>query len=460
MKFSLDFFKSEKRKELEELQIKEAKLKIAVLEKESKQIDKIWQQPIQIEVRKPYLNLKLVNNVLTIILNDGNILSKPNATQEDFIKARIATDESELFLITSSSEGLQEKREHEAKIAAIAKTIEGIDILRGLQDFDVEGNTVYLRGTRRSIPQLLVDEFAQLATKYKDSQVILESTDEYLALKRFFLWCCLNPRSEVADKLYGFLVKNSFRITKQGFFVALRNVVTVEKDNELVKFVSNSYNKVKAVWKKRAVDYYVWQEDDGSYIFNKLDLSNSNGISKFHGNLEELYLDLPNMAQNRFTDAHTHSFDIRIGQVVSMPPEECSWSTADCAEKGLHFTSDHINYVGCGDTSVLTLINPMKVVGIGELKGRCYEYLPIMTVPSNESTTILHDLDFDTLELDEDFAIRELEGLAEKAKDGFAKEAKKYEFNIPTLSSRELSNIVASLDDMKASISTRVSEIV
>src|SRR6185295_15948673 len=74
---------------------------------------------------------------------------------------------------------------------------------------------------------------------------------EYTALKRFFMWACLNPRAEVADKLYDFLVRNSFRITKQGFFTALRNVVTVEKDNELVKFVSNSYNKVKAVWKKR-----------------------------------------------------------------------------------------------------------------------------------------------------------------------------------------------------------------
>lgn len=82
-----------------------------------------------------------------------------------------------------------------------------------------------------------------------------------------------------------------------------------------------------------------------------------------------------------------------------------------------------------------------------------------MTVPTEESTTLLHDLDFDTLELDEDFAIKELEGLTEKAKDGFAKEAKKYEFNIPTISSKEINKIIASLDEMRASISARVSEI-
>ena len=126
------------------------------------------------------------------------------------------------------------------------------------------------------------------------------------------------------------------------------------------------------------------------------------------GNLKDLYIDLPNRHENRFTDDWTKTFDIRIGKPVSMPKEECNWSTQDCAAAGLHF-ADQIHYVGCGDQSVLVLINPMKVVGIGEHKGRCYEYLPIMTVPREEATSILHDLRFDTLQLDEDYAIRELD---------------------------------------------------
>jgi hypothetical protein len=142
-----------------------------------------------------------------------------------------------------------------------------------------------------------------------------------------------------------------------------------------------------------------------------------------------------------------------------MPQEECNWSTQDCAAAGLHFTADQIHYVGCGDQSVLVLINPMKVVGIGQHKGRCYEYLPIMTVPREEATSILHDVSFDTLELDEDYAIRELESLIEKVQAGFVAEANKYEFNLPTLSSRELKNIVASLDEMKREITKRVTII-
>jgi hypothetical protein len=309
------------------------------------------------------------------------------------------------------------------------------------------------------------------------------------------MWCCLNPRAEVANDLYDFLNKNSFRITKQGFFVALRNVVTLHGGTELVEFISNAYNKVKAVWKKSPDDYTIFLENgeyklvhrenlykmqivecddcggDGEYLDEyqniyvtcgscegegQYEMAVSINHGEIIGGLTELYLDLPNRAENRFTDAHTRTFDIRIGRVVNMPPEECNWNTADCGHAGLHFTADHINYVGCGDTSVLILINPMKVVGIGEHKGRCYEYLPIMTVPTEESTTILHDLDFDTLELDEDYAIRELQNLADKAKEGFVTEASKHQFNIPAMTYVQIENIVASLDEMRNSISKRV----
>ncbi len=115
--------------------------------------------------------------------------------------------------------------------------------------------------------------------------------------------------------------------------------------------------------------------------------------------------------------------------------------------------------MGCGDTSVLTLINPMKVVGIGEHKGRCYEYLPIMTVPAVEATKILHDIDFDTLELDEDYAIHELENLEAKVKEGFVAETTKHEFNLPAISTEEIGAIINDLASMKKKIAQRVVRI-
>jgi hypothetical protein len=345
----------------------------------------------------------------------------------------------------------------------------------------------------------------------EDFNTQLNNDDNYVALKNFFMWCCLNPRAEVAHELYRFLAENSFRITRQGFVVALRNVVTLHGSPELVHFISNAYNKVKAVWKKNPSEYTVFLEN-GEYklvhddklttteTHTSTDCPECNGAGGWYGEFDEeidddewedceacqgggeiepytysvivpvdhgekigslvdLYLDLPNRAENRFTDDWTKTFDIRIGQVTSMPKEDCNWSTQDCMAAGLHFTSKQIHYVGCGDQSVIVLINPMKVVGIGQHKGRCYEYLPIMTVPREEATRILHDAEFDTITLDEDYAIRELESLADKVKDGFAAESRKYEFNLPAISAAEITNIVNSLSEMKTSISKRVSTI-
>jgi len=101
----------------------------------------------------------------------------------------------------------------------------------------------------------------------------------------------------------------------------------------------------------------------------------------------------------------------------------------------------------------------MKVVGIGQHKGRCYEYLPIMTVPREEATQILHDVSFDTLQLDNDFSIRELDNLEEQVKEGFAVESKKYNFNLPGITSEEIKKIILSLDEMKNAIFNRVKNV-
>jgi hypothetical protein len=451
-----------------------------------------------VPVVKPYLNIKIVNDTLTIVLNDGSIITKSSATSEDFNKARDCKTEACLLELVGSPEVQSERRKAEAEYEKAKAIQRGAEYLATLKEFEMKNKALYLKGINRSLPPLLVEEFLDVVGRYGNTD-----NDEFNALHRFFMWCCLNPRAEVADKLFNFLKKNSFSITKQGFFVALRNVVTLHGGTELVQFVSNAYNKVKAVWKKKPDDYLVFLKD-GEYkmvaksIFEELEpctfcdgsgtvpcesdeydededcygedscecpeCSGSGTVYKHCdaeygeeiGNLTELYLDLPNRAENRFTDAHTRTFDIRIGKPVSMPMDKCRWNTDDCGAEGLHFTSDEIHYVGCGDTSVLVLINPMKVVGIGQSKGRCYEYLPIMTVPTEEATEILHDLDFDTLELDESYAVRELENLAEKAKEGFTAEAKKYDFNLPALSAIEVYTIVKSLDEIKQEISKRI----
>lgn len=416
----------------------------------------------------------LVNDNLTIMLNDGQMFHKSGATEEEYHAVSNASSIEEIETVIGNIKGKEDRVKEKAEQKRLKAVKEGFNILKTMSTFKIKDNKLYLRGIKRTIPPLLAEKFVEIVYKVqesnKDSRETLDALcnkdEEFLSFKRFFMWCCLNPRAEVAKELYRFLNENSFRITKQGFFVALRNVVSLEANNgsnEKVKFVSNAYNKIKAVWKKKPKEYVVYQTINGGYSFTKSSTVSTPKFQNAHhtvvGNLEDLYLDLPNMSENRFTDDWTKTFDIRVGQVVEMPKEKCNWSTQDCAAAGLHFTADQIHYVGCGDTSMLILINPMKVVGIGTHKGRCYEYLPIMTVPRDEATQILHDGDFDTLEIEEQYALEQLKNLKSIVKEGFAKESEKEQFNLSPISSSELNILVEDLKEMKKELQKRVVNI-
>jgi len=222
---------------------------------------------------KLYLNAKLVNDTLIVVKTTGEILCKASATKEDFQDVLDARSIDDLYNVMFSTEVRQERLVNEAETNRIKAIQKGIDTLRSLPDFTIEGNTVFLTGTSRSLPQLLVEKFIEVVDRVSNEPCTevfhaqLNNDEEYQSLKRFFMWCCLNPRAEVANELYRFLSENSFRITKQGFFVALRNVVTLHGSPELVHFISNAYNKVKAVWKKNPNEYTVFLENGEYMIF-------------------------------------------------------------------------------------------------------------------------------------------------------------------------------------------------
>ncbi len=416
------------------------------------------------KIERPYVTVKLVNDSLVVVMKDGNIFTKPNATEKDYNWVRDSYTIEEILAVIEDKVVAREIKETKKEAEKLTNLVEGFKLLEQLVDFTSDGDVMYLTGTKRTIPPLLLNKFAQVVGKHKftnfqELEHDLKEDDEYQGLKNFFMWCCLNPRAEVADSLYNFLDRNGMKITKQGFFVALRNVVEVNGagNSNLIQFISNAYNKVKAVWKKDPSSYYVLSKADDSF---ELVCSAEVPITiDMVGNLTKLYLDLPNMSQNRFTDNWTRTFDIRLGQVVSMAKEAADWSTQDCATAGLHFAGHTAPYVLCGDTTVFTLHNPMKVVGIGREKGRCWEYLPFMTTNIHEADAIMNSDDFDFLQLDEEYAIRELEDLAERVKEGFTAETSKYNFNLPSISTAEINSIVLSLNEMKNSITKRVSII-
>ena len=100
-----------------------SKIENAVEKTISKKIESLMEQEdndlptgsdYDVDRNKPYLGIKLVNDVLTIVLSDGSILTKTNATDSDYHKAVSATSQTELYRICSTQEVYDERRKQEA----------------------------------------------------------------------------------------------------------------------------------------------------------------------------------------------------------------------------------------------------------------------------------------------------------------------------------------------------------
>lgn len=86
------------------------------------------------------------------------------------------------------------------------------------------------------------------------------------------------------------------------------------------------------------------------------------------------------IVNSNYLDRHSRTFDNRVGNVVSMPREECDNSSRALCSKGLHFCSkDYFPTFGIydGDHLLIIKINPADVVSIPENqagKGRTWRY--------------------------------------------------------------------------------------
>lgn len=140
--------------------------------------------------------------------------------------------------------------------------------------------------------------------------------------RNFWTLMSLNTDEECRNRLYSFLVRHGMVIGRSGFFVAYRNVVPTDK-----------------------------KDKDGNKIY---------------------------------TDDHSHSTEIVIGNMVSIPREECDSNSKVTCSKGLHAANkDWLTKNYCGSIGMVILINPCDVVAVPEDetnnygKLRCCSYLPI-----------------------------------------------------------------------------------
>jgi hypothetical protein len=137
--------------------------------------------------------------------------------------------------------------------------------------------------------------------------------------RNFWTLMSLNPDERCRKNLFWFLNKNGLVISRCGFFVAYRNA-----------------------------DFKCIDED---------------GV--------EVY-----------TDAHTHKMSIRIGEIVTMPREDCDTVQENTCSRGLHLGAQWWLQRGYfGNQGLVCLCNPADVVAVPPLddygKLRTCAYLPI-----------------------------------------------------------------------------------
>ena len=454
--FSLKWFRSNNQEKLEKLELEKKEKELELLNLQLK------------ESKKLYKVLSLVNNNLTVVLQDGSIISKSNATENDVQEIKLATSESEILRIVKDVNIQQEKVTEQLTREEIDMYSEGFELFQYLDDFYTEKNTVYLSGTNRSLPDLLVKKFIKIIDKYKNCpseylQDALNNDEEYLSHKKFFMWCCLNPNAQSAEDLYEFLEKHNMKIDRHGNFYAYRRVKTVGNDSkELVDFISNAYNKIKAIWKKSPKKFkVVTVPDSNKYELKQYDFNVEDTEYVCLGDLEYLYLNLPNMQENRYTSAHTGKEDYRVGNVISMPRDEGDDNNSISCSMGFHAASKEYDYSGFGDQDILVIINPMDVLAVpkGEVgKLRTCRWFFAMTLEKDERY-ILDEEDFNVLELGDIYNEKCFEDIEEHVKNGFTEEVKRHTFTLPTLSSKELSRIINSLEEMSNVINNRVVDL-
>jgi len=343
MNFNFDWLLSPKRKKLLEQQVKNEEMRASLLEKQLASVDEQIKESLEIK-QKLYKKLMVIDQAVFVTLHDGTVFSDSAGGKELYEKVKncySVSDIISLFLpkevIITSVDNVETRQEKEL-------VREEWGCLENHPDFEVKDNEIYLKKLPMPLPAVIIAAFIEIVEKMNlawidplySGREYEELLTQYNSLELFTFKLALNPIESSREDALKFIRNQDIRITSLGNLIMYRGIVSVgESDKELSKFVSTEYFKVKK-WKKSPANYYVWGEDDGSFTLYKGEpIQQSDGIGHNMGNLQELYNNLGSLEENRYTDAHTRTMDIRIGAVYSIPEEEVDIDSREDCSAGL-----------------------------------------------------------------------------------------------------------------------------
>jgi len=351
-----------------------------------------------------------IDSTVTVITDDGQVITSSNCSEELFKEIYAYVQKGDVDAVKQL---LVPELCAEEKTFLVKKTmVETIHTMASKYSnlFTVQGSALYRNGINLSVPEELALSYVEAYQDYLENPEEgypisnFQDNEDFIALDRFWMWCSLNPNAESREDLFRFLKHHEMQITNQGMFLAYRRVVSKNAQNKgLVGFVSSNYVKVKANWKKNPIHYTVYEKDGIYELFHVTnDTPSEDYTYDAIGNLQDLYLNLPTMQEDQFTDAHTHTMDYRIGVEARIERYQGNQSNQVSCSKGLHVASKAYDYSSFGDTAILVAVNPMDVLAVprGEDgKLRTCAFTPVAVLEVDEENNILQDenLDFSDL---------------------------------------------------------------
>ena len=304
-----------------------------------------------------------------------------------------------------------------------------IEKIKNSEILTLRGASVYMEDiSEQSIPQDFVEKIIEA-----------EENEDYATIKKyknFWTLVSLNPDSRVRNNLFWFIRKWDMQITDTGLVKAYRNAVIKTKDqmysNEDVKNIINQYYITKYI-NKQAPEGITIEQPNGNIT-----------------NLDALYNSLVNDDDSDYapiyTDAHSHTTTIRLGQPVKLDRSKCDANQEHSCSSGLHVGAKgwlKENYFG--DVGLMVLVNPANVVAVPTIdeygKMRVCEYFPVAIVDFDDDGNVIeppYDVHTD------------VEYLNSIVYDG--------DFNNEDVDNYEIQNLYKTREDVYASILDRLEE--
>lgn len=234
----------------------------------------------------------------------------------------------------------------------------------------LRGNSVYMIDiSEQSIPSDFVEKILEAEEEGNEA--------ELKKFKNFWTLVSLNPDSRVRNNLFWFIRKWDMKITEAGLVVAYRNADIKEESKYSTEYVKNIINS-----------YYQEKYVNG---LNPKAILNNEGKS-----LEEIYNEIVNEGAGSpvYTDQHSHSTTIKLGQPVRMPREQVDDNQEHSCSSGLHVGAKgwlKNNYFGAVGLQVL--VNPANVVATPTIdqygKMRTCEYFPVALIDFDENGDVI-----------------------------------------------------------------------